>query len=98
MNKFFKKIILALFYKLKKEKTCVFVCSKTKEYVNAGKYITGSKIFYFKKLPDCPHCGFKNINNPSYHYEIMHCYVLRPNFFGRLLLLDSIIISGVINK
>jgi hypothetical protein len=97
-NNLKNKIIKIIFYENKYKKTTVFVCPKNKKYVNAAKYIIVGNFYIKRKLPDCPHCGFSSASSVTDHYEILHGNVLRPNFLGRLFLLDSILMSGVIFK
>jgi len=92
------KIIKKLFYVKKYKKSTVYVCSKERKYINSGKYVLGNTFYFRHGLPNCPHCGFHHTNSPSYHYDIIHGSVLRPNFLGKIFLLDSILMSGVIYK
>lgn len=92
------KIIKRIFYEKYYIKSTVFICSKTREYVSPRKYIVDKDYFGDHGLPDCPHCGATHTDGTTDHYDIIHGNILRPNFLGRLFLMDPILTSGVIYR
>ncbi len=84
-----------LLYEQEEHRTCIFVCSETKKYVNAGKYVIDGKNSNGYMLPACPHC---NSEPDDHHYDVSYATVIRPTTLGLIFGFDQKVLSIEVDK